>query len=81
MRFGVGDKAQTAAYNAFKSNPDRCFPMTTFVFGHKAPDTDSLGSALIWGWFLNHTGTDAAAERGLREAAPRHAQPKAPRVR
>ena len=36
--------------------------MTTFVFGHKAPDTDSLGSALIWDWFLNHTGTDAAAK-------------------
>jgi len=36
--------------------------MTTLVFGHKAPDTDSLGSALIWEWFLNHTGTDAAAK-------------------
>ncbi|MDA9207996.1 manganese-dependent inorganic pyrophosphatase [Octadecabacter sp.] len=36
--------------------------MTTLVFGHKAPDTDSLGSALIWDWFLNHTGTDAAAK-------------------
>jgi len=35
--------------------------MTTLVFGHKAPDTDSLGSALIWDWFLNHTGTPAAA--------------------
>lgn len=35
--------------------------MTTLVFGHKAPDTDSLGSALIWSWYLNHTGTDAEA--------------------
>jgi manganese-dependent inorganic pyrophosphatase len=35
--------------------------MTTHVFGHKAPDTDSLGSALIWDWFLNHTGVDASA--------------------
>ena len=35
--------------------------MTTLVFGHKAPDTDSLGSAIIWAWYLNHTGTDAAA--------------------
>ncbi|MEO9862553.1 MAG: manganese-dependent inorganic pyrophosphatase [Yoonia sp.] len=35
--------------------------MTTLVFGHKAPDTDSLGSAIIWDWFLNHTGTDAKA--------------------
>ena len=36
--------------------------MTTLVFGHKAPDTDSLGSALIWEWFLNHAGTDAEAK-------------------
>ncbi|AGI66570.1 putative manganese-dependent inorganic pyrophosphatase [Octadecabacter antarcticus 307] len=36
--------------------------MTTLVFGHKAPDTDSLGSALIWEWFLNHTGTKSAAK-------------------
>jgi len=35
--------------------------MTTLVFGHKAPDTDSLGSALIWAWYLNHTGTEAGA--------------------
>ena len=35
--------------------------MTTLIFGHKAPDTDSLGSALIWEWFMNHTGTDASA--------------------
>jgi manganese-dependent inorganic pyrophosphatase len=36
--------------------------MTTFVFGHKAPDTDSLGSALIWAWYLNHTSVDATAK-------------------
>ncbi|MBU2991927.1 manganese-dependent inorganic pyrophosphatase [Octadecabacter sp. 1_MG-2023] len=36
--------------------------MTTLVFGHKAPDTDSLGSALIWAWFMNHTGTKAEAK-------------------
>lgn len=36
--------------------------MTTFVFGHKAPDTDTLGSALIWAWFMNHKGVDAAAK-------------------
>ena len=35
--------------------------MTTLIFGHKAPDTDSLGSALIWEWFMNHTGGDAKA--------------------
>ena len=36
--------------------------MTTLIFGHKAPDTDSLGSALIWEWFMNHTGVDAQAK-------------------
>ncbi|WP_420862797.1 manganese-dependent inorganic pyrophosphatase [Algirhabdus cladophorae] len=35
--------------------------MTTMIFGHKAPDTDSAGSALIWEWFVNHTGGDAKA--------------------
>ncbi|PUB17547.1 manganese-dependent inorganic pyrophosphatase [Yoonia sediminilitoris] len=35
--------------------------MTTLVFGHKAPDTDSTGSPLIWEWYLNHTGIDAKA--------------------
>ena len=23
------------------------------VFGHKAPDTDSTGSPLIWAWYLS----------------------------
>ncbi|MGR3617697.1 MAG: manganese-dependent inorganic pyrophosphatase, partial [Paracoccaceae bacterium] len=27
--------------------------MTTQVFGHKSPDTDSTGSAIIWAWYLN----------------------------
>ncbi|WP_296425604.1 manganese-dependent inorganic pyrophosphatase [Yoonia sp.] len=35
--------------------------MTTLVFGHKAPDTDSTGSPLIWEWFLDHTGIPAKA--------------------
>lgn len=35
--------------------------MTTLVFGHKSPDTDSTGSPLIWEWFLNHTGIGAKA--------------------
>lgn len=26
--------------------------MTTKVFGHKAPDTDSTGSPIIWAWYL-----------------------------
>ncbi|WP_026352515.1 manganese-dependent inorganic pyrophosphatase [Yoonia vestfoldensis] len=35
--------------------------MTTLVFGHKSPDTDSTASPLIWDWFLNHTGIAAKA--------------------
>jgi manganese-dependent inorganic pyrophosphatase len=35
--------------------------MTTLIFGHKAPDTDSTGSALIWEWFLKDAGIDAKA--------------------
>lgn len=36
--------------------------MTTQVFGHKSPDTDSTGSPLIWAWYLNEIkGTDAKA--------------------
>lgn len=27
--------------------------MTTLVFGHKSPDTDSTGSPMIWAWYLN----------------------------
>ncbi|WP_127115413.1 manganese-dependent inorganic pyrophosphatase [Shimia sediminis] len=34
--------------------------MTTLVFGHKSPDTDSTGSPLIWAWYLNEIkGVDA----------------------
>ncbi|TBX29139.1 manganese-dependent inorganic pyrophosphatase [Nioella sediminis] len=36
--------------------------MTTLVFGHKSPDTDSTGSPIIWAWYLNEVkGTDAEA--------------------
>jgi manganese-dependent inorganic pyrophosphatase len=36
--------------------------MTTLVFGHKSPDTDSTGSPLIWAWYLNDVqGTPAKA--------------------
>ncbi|MEM6939520.1 MAG: manganese-dependent inorganic pyrophosphatase [Pseudomonadota bacterium] len=27
--------------------------MTTIVFGHKSPDTDSTGSPILWAWYLN----------------------------
>ncbi|WP_072856490.1 manganese-dependent inorganic pyrophosphatase [Loktanella atrilutea] len=35
--------------------------MTTLIFGHKSPDTDSTGSPLIWEWFLKDAGLDAKA--------------------
>ncbi|WP_417278156.1 manganese-dependent inorganic pyrophosphatase [Celeribacter sp.] len=36
--------------------------MTTLVFGHKSPDTDSTGSPIIWAWYLNEVkGVDAKA--------------------
>jgi len=35
--------------------------MTTLIFGHKSPDTDSTGAPLIWEWFVNHQGGDARA--------------------
>ena len=33
--------------------------MTTLVFGHKSPDTDSTGSPIAWAWYLSETGTPA----------------------
>lgn len=27
--------------------------MTTLVFGHKSPDTDSTGSPILWAWYMN----------------------------
>ena len=36
--------------------------MTTLVFGHKSPDTDSTGAPLLWAWYLNEVkGTKAEA--------------------
>ncbi|HKL55078.1 MAG: manganese-dependent inorganic pyrophosphatase [Roseovarius sp.] len=36
--------------------------MTTLVFGHKSPDTDSTGSPIIWAWYLKEVkGGDAEA--------------------
>ena len=36
--------------------------MTTLVFGHKSPDTDSTGSPILWAWYLNEVqGSDAEA--------------------
>jgi manganese-dependent inorganic pyrophosphatase len=36
--------------------------MSTLIFGHKSPDTDSTGSPIIWAWYLNTVmGIDAKA--------------------
>jgi manganese-dependent inorganic pyrophosphatase len=34
--------------------------MTTLVFGHLSPDTDSTGSPIIWAWYLNTVRGEAA---------------------
>ncbi|WP_283966404.1 manganese-dependent inorganic pyrophosphatase [Tritonibacter sp. AK171] len=34
--------------------------MTIQVFGHKSPDTDSTGSAIVWAWYLNEVKGEAA---------------------
>ncbi|MGR3501629.1 manganese-dependent inorganic pyrophosphatase [Pseudaestuariivita sp.] len=39
--------------------------MTTLVFGHKSPDTDSTGSAILWAWYLNEVKGQAAEPRLL----------------
>ena len=37
------------------------------VFGHKAPDTDSTGSPLIWAWYLTEIKRTPAEARLLGE--------------
>ncbi|SFR05066.1 manganese-dependent inorganic pyrophosphatase [Poseidonocella sedimentorum] len=41
--------------------------MTTLVFGHKSPDTDSTGSPIIWAWYLNEIKGEAAKPALLGE--------------
>ncbi|WP_179380196.1 manganese-dependent inorganic pyrophosphatase [Jannaschia marina] len=41
--------------------------MTTLVFGHKSPDTDSTGSPIAWAWYLNEVAGTAAAPALLGE--------------
>jgi manganese-dependent inorganic pyrophosphatase len=42
--------------------------MTTLVFGHKSPDTDSTGSPIVWAWYLNEIKGIAAKPVLLGEA-------------
>jgi manganese-dependent inorganic pyrophosphatase len=41
--------------------------MTTLVFGHKSPDTDSTGSPIVWAWYLNQIAGEPAAPALLGE--------------
>jgi len=41
--------------------------MTTKVFGHKSPDTDSTGSPIIWAWYLSEIKGEPAAPALLGE--------------
>ena len=41
--------------------------MTILVFGHKAPDTDSTGSPLIWAWYMTEKLDTPAEARLLGE--------------
>jgi manganese-dependent inorganic pyrophosphatase len=41
--------------------------MTIQVFGHKAPDTDSTGSPIIWAWYLNEVQNVPAEAKLLGE--------------
>ncbi len=39
----------------------------TKVFGHLAPDTDTVCSAIVWAWYLNEHGSDEAVPYVLGE--------------
>jgi manganese-dependent inorganic pyrophosphatase len=47
--------------------------MTTLVFGHKSPDTDSTASPIVWAWYLSevkgHTAEPALLGQPNTEAA------------
>ena len=43
--------------------------MTTQVFGHKAPDTDSTGAPLVWAWYLSEERGEPAEAVLLGEPA------------
>lgn len=40
--------------------PECVKDMAIQIFGHKSPDTDSAGSAIIWAWYLNEMKGDNA---------------------
>jgi manganese-dependent inorganic pyrophosphatase len=61
------DKAAPPAYNAGNLIPLKDPFMTTLVFGHKSPDTDSTGSPMIWAWYLTEVKATQSEARLLGE--------------
>ena len=59
VQFCLGDIRNFAAYKSLKLSLSKVYLMIK-VFGHKAPDTDSTGSAIIWAWYLNKIKGQAA---------------------
>jgi len=54
-------KSQPEKFGDFAMPPDQETRVIK-IFGHKSPDTDSTGSALIWAWYrTEHCGTPATA--------------------
>ena len=47
-------------YKSRESKHEWNIVMTTLVFGHKSPDTDSTGSPIIWAWYLNQIKGETA---------------------
>ena len=43
-------------------------PDTTYVIGHQRPDTDAIGSALGYAWFLQQTGVEKV--KAIRAGQP-----------
>lgn len=57
-----GDNRRRLGYGNAETQETTGNPMTTLVFGHKSPDTDSTGSPIIWAWYLSEVkGTPAKA--------------------
>ena len=64
-RLDAGAARDKPAKRAYKRRKITTIPedapfMTTLVFGHKSPDTDSTGSPIIWAWYLNQIKGEAA---------------------
>jgi manganese-dependent inorganic pyrophosphatase len=59
--------AAARAYKHPEIHSPRNLWMTTLVFGHKSPDTDSTGSPIIWAWYMTEVLGNPAEPRLLGE--------------